>query len=597
MTVTFRPSGLLFEAREGMTIMDAIHFSELQFDAPCGGNGTCKKCKVSVTDAQGTREVLACQTKITGDMTVDLSRKDEGHRILMGGITREVAKTPALSVYTLDVPKPSTADLRDCWLRLTETLSFSSGVPAADYLPNLQVISKLYDTLEANGYRVDVIACGKEILDVVEVSSPVLGLAYDIGTTTVACYFVDLRSGEEIGQASLLNPQTTYGGDVIMRVKYCVENGLEGPTGDIRKALNKLAAKCAGAVGKKMKDIYLITVVGNTCMHHLFMGISPASLAYAPYTPAVAEPIQTMASDYGFTVNPSAKLYMLPNIAGFVGADTVGAALAASMDEKEKITLLIDIGTNGEMVLGTKERLIACSTAAGPAFEGALITCGMRGAEGAIDHVSLENGDYQYSVIGNGKPIGICGSGLIDLISELVRVGLVESAGRLISSEEAETPEAKKISSRLIEFEGQRAFLLADAEASGAGEALVFTQKDVREVQLAKGAMAAGIQMMCRRLGIRTDDIQTVLIAGAFGSYMSPASACGIGLIPPELEEKVTAIGNAAGQGARLCVLSIDEYKRAAVLSRHVEYLELAADPAFQDVFVDELEFPGEPED
>lgn len=597
MTVTFRPSGLLFEAREGMTIMDAIHFSELEFDAPCGGNGTCKKCKVTVTDAQGTREVLACQTKITGDMTVDLSRKDEGHRILMGGITREVAKTPALNVYTLEIPKPSTADLRDCWLRLTETLSLSSGVPAAEYLPNLQVISKLYDALEANGYRVDVITCGKEILDVVEVSAPVLGLAYDIGTTTVACYFVDLRSGEEIGQASLLNPQTTYGGDVIMRVKYCVENGLEGPTGDIRKALNKLAAKCAGAAGKKMKNIYLITVVGNTCMHHLFMGISPASLAYAPYTPAVAEPIQAMATNYGFTVNPSAKLYMLPNIAGFVGADTVGAALAASMDEKKNITLLIDIGTNGEMVLGTKERLIACSTAAGPAFEGALITCGMRGAEGAIDHVNLDNGVYHYSVIGNGKPIGICGSGIIDLISELVRVGLVESAGRLISPEEAETPEAKKLSSRLIEYEGQRAFLLADAETSGTGEALVFTQKDVREVQLAKGAMAAGIQMMCRRLGIQTDDIQSVLIAGAFGSYMSPASACGIGLIPPELEEKVTAIGNAAGQGARLCVLSIDEYKRASVLSRQVEYLELAADPAFQDVFVDELEFPGEPED
>ncbi len=597
MTVTFRPSGLIYEAREGMTIMDAIHFNELLIDAPCGGNGTCKKCKVIVTDAKGTREVLACQTKITGDMTVDLSRKDEGHRILMGGITREVAKTPALNVYTLDVPKPSTADLRDCWLRLTETLSRSSGVPAAEYQPNLRVISRLYDTLEANGYQVDAVVCGGEILDVVEVGAPVLGLAYDIGTTTVACYFVDLRSGEEIGQASLLNPQTTYGGDVIMRVKYCVENGLDGPTGDIRKALNKLAAKCAGAAGKKMKDIYLITVVGNTCMHHLFMGISPASLAYAPYTPAVAEPIRSTASEYGFTVNPSAKLYMLPNIAGFVGADTVGAALAASMDEKEEITLLIDIGTNGEMVLGTRERLIACSTAAGPAFEGALITCGMRGAEGAIDHVSLENGIFHCSVIGGGKPIGICGSGLIDLISELVRTGLVESAGRLIAPEEAETEEAVKLSERLVEYEGQRAFLLAGAEESGTGEALVFTQKDVREVQLAKGAMAAGIQMMCRRLGIQTDDIRSVLIAGAFGSYMSPSSACGIGLIPPELEEKVTAIGNAAGQGARLCVLSIDEYKRAAVLARQVEYLELAADPAFQDVFVDELEFPGDQDD
>ena len=594
MKVTFKPSGLIYEAREGMSIMDAIRFNDLKLDAPCGGNGTCKKCKVKVTDEKGTREVLACMTKITGDITVDISRKDEGHRILMGGITREVAPTPAVKVFTLELPKPSTSDLRDCWIRLTDTLTAAAGVEPGYYRPNLRVISKLYNVLEENGYRVDAVVCADEILDVVSVGEPVLGLAYDIGTTTVACYFVDLRSGEQISQASLLNPQTTYGGDVIMRVKYCVENGLDGPTGDIRKALNQLAAKCASAVKQKMKSIYLITVVGNTCMHHLFLGISPASLAYAPYTPAAAEPMQLSASEFGFTVNPSAKLYMLPNIAGFVGADTVGAALAASMDEKKEITLLIDIGTNGEMVLGTEKRLIACSTAAGPAFEGALITCGMRGAEGAIDHVSLKEGKFTYSVIGGGKPIGICGSGLIDLMSELVRTGLVESAGRLLPADEIETEEGKLLKSFITEYEGQRAFQLADAASSGTGEALYFTQKDVREVQLAKGAMAAGIQMMCRRLGITTGDIKTVMIAGAFGSYMSPASACGIGLIPPELEDEVMAIGNAAGQGARLCVLSIDEYKRAATLSKKIEYLELAADPAFQDVFVDELEFPGE---
>ena len=595
MKVTFRPSGIVYEARAGMTIMDAIHFNELLFDAPCGGNGTCKKCKVMITDEDGTREVLACQTKITRDMTVDLSRKDEGHRILMGGITREVAPTPAVKVYTVEVPKPGTSDLRDCWRRLLDSLAAVSG-DSVSYRPNLRVISGLYNALEENGYRVDVVVCADEILDVLPVGAPVTGLAFDIGTTTVACYYVDLRSGEEIAQASLLNPQTTYGGDVIMRIKYCVENGQAGPTGDIRKALNQLAAKCAASAKQKMKSIYLITVVGNTTMHHLFLGISPASLAYAPYTPAAAEPMQLDAAEFGFAVNPSAKLYMLPNIAGFVGADTVGAALAASMDEKTETTLLIDIGTNGEMVMGTRERLIACSTAAGPAFEGALITCGMRGAEGAIDHVSLQDGKFTYSVIGGGKPVGICGSGLIDLMSELVRTSLVESAGRLIDADEATEGEAKLLREHLVEYAGQKAFLLADAASSGTGETLVFTQKDVREVQLAKGAMAAGIQMMCRRLGISTGDIACVMIAGAFGSYMSPASACGIGLIPPALQEKVMAIGNAAGQGARLCALSIDEYRRAATLSRNVEYLELAADPAFQDVFVDELEFPGDEE-
>lgn len=594
--VTFLPSGTEWEAVEGMTIMEAIRAAGLRLDAPCGGNGTCGKCRVRILEADREREVLACQTKITENMTVDIARADEGHRILMGGITREVASSPAVRVCTLDIPRPDTGDLRDCWLRLCDTLADAAGRPDGGYAPNLPLIAGLYDTLESSDYHVDVIVCEDRILGVVPVGAPVLGLAFDIGTTTVACYLGDLRTGVQIGQGSVLNPQTTYGGDVIMRVKYCVENGMEGPTGDIRRALNSLAAKCAASAGQMMKDIYLITVVGNTCMHHLFMGISPASLAYAPYTPAVAEPIRADAGDFGFTVNPSARLYMLPNIAGFVGADTVGAALAAAMDEKEKLTLLIDIGTNGEMVLGTRDRLVACSTAAGPAFEGALITCGMRGAEGAIDHVSLEDGRFTCSVIGGGKPIGICGSGLIDLISELVRVGFVESAGRLIDKSECDDPSNAELADRLVEYNGLHAFLLADEEQSGRGEALVFTQKDVREVQLAKGAMAAGIQMMCRRLGVQTDDIESVMIAGAFGSYMSPASACGIGLIPPELEEKVIAIGNAAGQGARLCMLSLEEYERAARLARRIEYLELAADPAFQDVFVDELVFPGEDE-
>ncbi len=594
MKVTFLPSGVSIEATPGMTIMQALHQAGLRIDAPCGGNGTCHKCKVKVTDSAGQSTVLACRTEITEDITVDISKEDEGHRILMGGITREVAANPPVEVLTLQVPRPSTEDLRACWTRLRDTAAKASGKDAEEIHPNLAVIGRLYQTLEDEKYRVDAVLCDGEVLDVVPVGSPVYGLAYDIGTTTIACYMVDLRSGEQVSQSSMLNPQVAYGGDVIMRMKYSLENGLEGPTGDVRKAINALAGKCASEVGEKLSSIYLITVVGNTCMHHLFLGLSPASLAYAPYTPAMSDPARLLAADYGMRMNPSARLYMLPNIAGFVGADTVGASLAAAMDEKEELTLLIDIGTNGEMVLGTKERLIACSTAAGPAFEGALISCGMRGAEGAIDHVSLADGKFSCSVIGGGKPVGICGSGLIDLLSELVRVGLVESAGRLLPVDEIEHPEGKALAGRISEQGGMRAFLLASEEESGSGEALYFTQKDVREVQLAKGAMAAGIQMMCRKLGVTTDEIRDVMIAGAFGSYMSPASACGIGLIPPQLEERVNAIGNAAGQGAKLCVLSGDEYRRAARLARSMDYLELAADPEFQDVFVDELEFPGE---
>ena len=594
MKVTFLPSNTVVEVEEGTTIMKALHQADIHIDAPCGGNGTCKKCKVKLITDEGEHTVLACQTEIMKDVVVDVSRKDEGHRILMGGISRDVKLDPAVRAVTVNIPKPTTSDLRSSWDRLRDTVAKLTKKDTSVFKPNISLISKLYCTLEDNNYKVDAIICEDEILDVVPVGSPVLGLAYDIGTTTIACYFIDLRSGTQLAQASVLNPQTTYGGDVIMRIKYSIENGLEGPTGDVQEALNKLAMKCAAEAKKNMNSIYMVTIVGNTCMHHLFMGISPASLAYAPYTPAVTDPVQVMAADYGFTINKSAKLYMLSNIAGFVGADTVGASLAAAMDEAEKLTLLIDIGTNGEMVLGTKNRRITCSTAAGPAFEGALITYGMRGAEGAVDHATIVNGKLDYTVIGDLKPMGICGSGIIDLLSELVRVELVDAGGKMLMGDEITDPEGIKCRSLIQVVNGIRAFVIADETVSGNGEKIVFTQRDVREVQLAKGAMAAGMRMLAKRINVSIDDVEVIMIAGAFGNYMSPKSACGIGLIPPKLESKVIGIGNAAGQGAKLSLLSLSEYKRSEVIGKSNEYLELAAEPGFQDVFVDQLEFPSE---
>ncbi|MDD6189183.1 MAG: ASKHA domain-containing protein [Clostridiales bacterium] len=593
MKVTFLPDHIVREVETGTTIMQAAIDAGLKIDAPCGGNGKCKKCKVKVTNSKGSEVVLACTTEVTEDITVELGAKDEGHRILMGGISRDIVENPAVKAVTVKVPEPSTEDLRACWLRLKDTVAEAAGIPAEGIRPSVYTASHLYNTLTANNFEVDALIYDNTILDVVPVGSDVLAMAFDIGTTTIAAYFIDLRSGEQLAQASVLNPQTKYGADVIMRMKYSIENGLEGPTGDVREALMNLTEQCCKETGKELNSIYVVTLVGNTCMHHLFMGINPSSLAYAPYTAAIAEPIIENAKDYGFRINPSAKLFFLPNIAGFVGADTVGAALAAAMDEAEEMTLLIDIGTNGEMVMGNKNRLVACSTAAGPAFEGALITYGMRGAAGAIDHFKLSGGKLDYSVIGDGKPIGICGSGLIDLLSELVRVGLVESGGKFLMGDEIKDEEGKLYANRIEMRDGFRCFVIADETESGNGERIVFTQKDVREVQLAKGAMAAGIQMMCQRLGITTKDIVHIMIAGAFGSYMSPKSAAGIALIPPELGDEVVAIGNAAGQGAKLCALSVDEYKRSARLAVKMEYLELAADPKFQDIFVDELEFPS----
>ena len=588
MKVRFLPSNIEVEVSSGVTIMDALIEADLSIDAPCGGRGVCRKCRVDIVEGTERRSVLACMTKVESDMVVDVSKQDEGHRILMGGISRSVNLMPAVRAFVVEIPKPSTKDLRSCWDRTKDAVAEKAGIPAGSIKPDPAIVSGIYDTLTANEFKVEALLFDNEIVSVRAEGSPLLGLAFDIGTTTIAAYLVDLRTGEDLAQTSMLNPQVKYGADVIMRMKYSIENGLEGPTTAVREALAELTKKALAIANASPENVFVVTVVGNTCMHHLFSGISPASLAYAPYTPAISEPMCLDAADCGFKIAPKAKLILLPNIAGFVGADTVGASLAAEMDNKDELTLLIDIGTNGEMVLGTKEKLVACSTAAGPAFEGALISCGMRGADGAIDHIKLVEGKLDYSVIGGGAPQGICGSGLIDLLSELIRVGIVESGGRIVEADELDGTDAECYKDDIISVEGQRAFLIYKSDKNE----VYFTQKDVREVQLAKGAMAAGIEMMSDYLGVNSEDIKSVMIAGAFGSYMSPKSACGIALIPPVLESKVVAIGNAAGQGAKLALLSRKEFERAAIMAKEINYLELAADPKFQDVFVDMLEFP-----
>ena len=588
MKVRFLPSNIEVEVSSGVTIMDALIEADLSIDAPCGGRGVCRKCRVDIVEGTERRSVLACMTKVESDLVVDISKQDEGHRILMGGISRSVNLMPAVRAFVVEIPKPTTKDLRSCWDRTKDAVAEKAGVPVESIKPDPAIVSGIYDTLTANNFKVETIIFDNEIVSVRAEGSPLLGLAFDIGTTTIAAYLVDLRSGEDIAQTSMLNPQVKYGADVIMRMKYSIENGLEGPTTAVREALAELTEKALAIANASPENVFVVTVVGNTCMHHLFSGILPSSLAYAPYTPAISEPMCLDAADYGFKIAPKAKLILLPNIAGFVGADTVGASLAAEMDNKDELTLLIDIGTNGEMVLGTKDKLVACSTAAGPAFEGALISCGMRGADGAIDHIKLVEGKLDYSVIGGGTPQGICGSGLIDLLSELIRVGIVESGGRIVEADELDGTDCECYKDNIVSVDGQRAFLIY----KGHKNEVYFTQKDVREVQLAKGAMAAGIEMMSDFLGVNSEDIKSVMIAGAFGSYMSPKSACGIGLIPPVLESKVVAIGNAAGQGAKLALISRKEFERAVKMAKEINYLELAADPKFQDVFVDMLEFP-----
>ena len=390
---------------------------------------------------------------------------------------------------------------------------------------------------------------------------PVYMAAFDLGTTSLAGFLVS-RAGT-VARAGMRNPQTQYGADVISRVQYALGGGTQALTECVRSALNKLLGQLCAQAGIHTHQIRAVSLVGNTCMHHLFLGICPESLATIPYSPTVTEPMVLRCGDYGLETHPEAQLLMLPVIAGFVGADTVGCMLACDWEHREELTLLIDIGTNGEIVLGNRHRSIACSTAAGPAFEGALISCGMRGAPGAIDHVTLKDGQLVWSVIGGEAPVGICGSGLIDLTWVLLQTGKMDESGRL---------EAKS-------------YTLP-------GTDVTLTQKDIRQVQLAKAAITAGIQLLARQYGVTLEDIDTVCIAGAFGTFMDPDSACGIGLIPQELRSKIHPIGNAAGAGARLPLQDRSAWERACRIARDTEFLELATFRDFQDTYVDALEFP-----
>ncbi len=420
---------------------------------------------------------------------------------------------------------------------------------------------------------------------------PFYTIAFDIGTTTIVGYLLDGRTGKELSVASMMNPQHQFGADVISRANYVLEHdGIEMKKA-VRKALNQLIGKTCAQAGVERSDILQAAIVGNTCMHHLFMGISPQSLVLAPYVPAVQEGMILKASEYDISIAEEGRILLFPNIAGFVGGDTVGCMLSVAFDQLEDMTLMIDIGTNGELVMGSKDRMVATSTAAGPAFEGAKIECGMRGSKGAVSHLTVEGQELKFEIVEGGKAVGICGSGLIDVLAFMIRYGFVDNYGGLAEEDDLEDPVAVSNAWRLQEKDGKSVFVLIPAEETENGTAIYLSQKDIREVQLAKGAIAAGISIMAEKLGIRPEEIRRVYLAGAFGNYMDSANACEIGLIPYELKDRIIPVGNAAGEGAKLAVINQEEYSYACRLAGETEFIELASESDFQDIFVDELEF------
>ena len=402
-------------------------------------------------------------------------------------------------------------------------------------------------------------------------------LAFDIGTTTVVCYLLEPGTGREMACASMLNPQGRFGADVITRIGYALRGKLDELSAEIRNGMEVLLREVCSKCGIEPAEIGVVSVVGNPCMQQLFLGIAPDNLAQIPFAPVLTEPEIRAAAPY-LPACPNAKLLIVPDISGYIGADTIGCIAATGLQDATLPKLMVDIGTNGEMVLGSRDRLIACSTAAGPALEGARIRFGMRGAEGAIDHVWLENGKLRCSVIGNGKACGICGSGLIDACAVLLNAGVLNSRGRIRTAEH--TPAFAEL---LDEQDGQRIIRLSPE--------VYLTQDDIREVQLAKGAIAAGIELMARQLRMPYSQISEVLLAGAFGSYIQPESACRIGLLPRELLGRIRAVGNAAGGGAKLFARNEPLFFCTGNLRNSVQFLELASVSDFQNCFARNMRF------
>lgn len=606
--ISFKPGGEHGEVEPGQTILDVAAQFGIAITAPCGGRGRCGRCRVIATNGcepptraehdlltgeelrNGVR--LACEAVLIADaeIIVPSDSRTVGGKILSEDSWQQLDLSPNVRGRRLELPHPSLEDQRADAERIADGL----GMPAESLEMDQAALAEMPKVLRENDFAVTAVMVGDRLAAVRApgVEPCCLGAAVDIGTTTVVAYLVDLTTGERLATASDLNPQARHGHDLISRIEYVQSNvgGLDDVRRLIVDLINRLLGEAAAEAGRRRRDIYEVTVVGNTCMHHLFLGLDPTNLARAPYIPVLSRPMALSAEQAGLVINRAGSVYCLPVIAGFVGADTVGVLLVSRMTERDRPTLAIDIGTNGEVMLWSGERLLVTSCAAGPAFEGGEISSGVRAAAGAIERVWLRNGSIGYATIGGVHPNGICGSGIFDIMAALLDAGIVDSTGRFADEERA-AGLPPDLAGRLRGEGSEREFVLVPSTNGGRGS-ILFTQKDVREVQLAKGAVRAAVELLCREAGIEVAELDEILLAGAFGNYIDRRSAQRVGLLPEVPLERIIGIGNAAGAGALAALVSTAERERAAELAERAEHIELMANPYFQMAFADSMIFP-----
>lgn len=604
INIQFNPLKCKVKVEPGTSLLKAAYKAGIKLEADCGGMGRCGKCKVAVSKGVTgltplEREYLtpfeiknkirlACQTFVLKTTTVTLLEPStDGTKILEDGISRSVTLQPQTKKYYLNL---TAGDLKRKRAIIKTIKSFLLQQGVKNPKINFACLKMLPLLLTGSTAGITAIIGNGEILGVERGNTLdcIYGLALDIGTTTVVGYLFDLASGQLRGVSSALNQQVRYGSDVVTRIEYALNNeqGLKQAQDKIVETVNGIIDNLCQINDITNNDIYNLTVVGNTPMNQLFFGLSPYFLVRSPYNPLTTESLCVSSKDLGININVLGRVYSLPLISGFIGSDTVAVILSTGLHKSRLPRIAIDIGTNGEIVLTDGEKIVTCAAAAGPAFEGAHIKCGMRGASGAIDRVDFFD-KIKYHVIDEVPPKGICGSGLVDVIACMLRAGVVTGDGVLKKKEEiANSAYACRVSQ-----ETYNQFLLTEREIPTASRQVVITQKDIRQLQLAKGAMIAGIKILMNKLRLKDSDIREVYLAGGFGNYIRPKSALAIGLLPDFKNARVTQVGNAAGSGAKMALLSTKAFKDSLKIAKKVEHIDLAKDPDFNQEFMKGMAF------
>jgi uncharacterized 2Fe-2S/4Fe-4S cluster protein (DUF4445 family) len=588
----------------GVTVFDAASWNGIAIDSTCGGHGTCHKCRIQVTsdvevpltrhdvrtftpDQLSAGWRLGCLLHATRDLAVEVPPLTTRPKAATVGIGRQVILRPALQKRYVELDEATLADQRTDLARLTD------AIDDLELTADLHVLRRLSTVLRQADFKVTAVVLDETLVDVEPGDTTAIryAIAFDLGTTTVV--------GTLLAVASSLNAQQPFGGDVITRISATMMD--PEARGRLQQAagatLGDLARRVCSDAGIDPTDVYEVAVAGNATMTALVLGIDPEPLGVAPFVMSAAQPPDVLASEIGLDLHPRARAFFFPALGAYVGGDIVAGMLATGMDRDKRTRLFIDVGTNCEIVLSDGETLLSTAAPAGPAFEGGAIRCGMRAADGAIEVITVDpHADdpaeaVRLGVIGDVEPRGLCGSGLVDAVAELVRVGLLDSTGRLVPDEDAKEI-APALADRLALVGEERVFLLhrptPDTEPA---ECVYLSQRDVRELQFAKAAISTGWSLLLEELGLEHRDVQQVLLAGSFGSYLSPASAVRIGLVPRLPELRIVAAGNVAGEGAKMALLSVRERAGALALLEEVTYVELSDRPDFNDAFVDQLGF------